>query len=174
MFSLTYDLWKEIIEEIAEVHDPLFAAMHQAAEELQLSKALIDDLKSKRELTIANDPWELQLTIEFIEDKINGFIIYLEAIEPQEVFEEIKANVASDNGFSLEEIEGFEIEHGLDIEEEIFEEMEESYGVRTEVGEHEVIFELVIFDSQDIDNSRSSDLAWQEDEHPKGKAWHTP
>ena len=174
MFSLTYDLWKEIIEEIAEVHDPLFAAMHQAAEELQLSKALIDDLKSKRELMIANDPWELQLTIEFIEDKINGFIIYLEAIEPQEILEEIKANVASDNGFSLEEIEGFEIEHGLDIEEEIFEEMEESYGVRTEVGENEVIYELVIFDSQDIDNNRSSDLAWQEDEHPKDKAWHTP
>ena len=174
MFSLTYDLWKEIIEEIAEVHDPLFAAMHQAAEELQLSKALIDDLKSKRELTITDDPWELQLTIEFIEDKINGFIIRLEAIEPQEFFEEIKANVAADNGFSLEEIEGFEIEHGLDIEEEIFEEMEENYGVRTEVGEHEVIYELVIFDSQDIDNNRSSDLAWQEDEHPKGKAWHTP
>ena len=98
-----------------EAHDSLFAAMHQAAEELQLSKALIDDLKSKRELTIANDPWELQLTIEFIEDKINGFIIYLEAIEPQEILEEIKANVASDNGFSLEEIEGFELEHGLDI-----------------------------------------------------------
>ncbi len=163
MFSLTYDLWKEIIEEIAQAHDPLFAAMHQAAEELQLSKALIDDLKSKRELTIANDPWELQLTIEFIEDKINGFIIHLEAIEPQEILEEIKANVASDNGFSLEEIEGFEIEHGLDIEEEIFEEMEESYGVRTEVREYEVIYELVIFDSQDIDNNRSSDLAWQED-----------
>ena len=163
MFSLTYDLWKEIIEEIAEAHDPLFAAMHQAAEELQLSKALIDDLKSKRELTIANDPWELQLTIEFIEDKINGFIIYLEAIEPQDILEEIKANVASDKGFSLEEILGFEIEHGLDIEEEIFEEMEESYGVRTEVRENEVIYELVIFDSQDIDNNRSSDLAWQED-----------
>ncbi len=174
MFSLTYDLWKEIIEEIAEAHDPLFAAMHQAAEELSLSKVLIDDLKSKRELTIANDPWELQLTIEFIEDKINGFIIRLEAIEPQEFFEEIKANVAADNGFSLQEIEGFEIEHGLDIEEEIFEEMEESYGVRTEVGENEVIYELVIFDSQDIDNNRSSDLAWQEDEHPKDKAWHTP
>ena len=163
MFSLTYDLWKEIIEEIAEAHDPLFAAMHQAAEELQLSKALIDDLKSKRELTIANDPWELQLTIEFIEDKINGFIIYLEAIEPQDILEEIKANVASDKGFSLEEILGFEIEHGLDIEEEIFEEMEESYAVRTEVRENEVIYELVIFDSQDIDNNRSSDLAWQED-----------
>jgi hypothetical protein len=49
------------------------------------------------------------------------------------------------------------------MQEEIFVEMEESYGVRTEVGENEVVYELVIFDSQDIDNSRSSDLAWQED-----------
>jgi hypothetical protein len=163
LFSLTYDLWKEIIEEIAEAHDSLFAAMHQAAEELQLSKALIDDLKSKRELMIANDPWELQLTIEFIEDEIDGFIIYLEAKEQQEILEDIKANVASDHGFSLEEIEGFELEHGLNIQEEIFEEMEESYGVRAEVRENAVIYELVIFDSQDIDDSRSSDLAWQED-----------
>jgi hypothetical protein len=163
LFSLTYDLWKEIIEEIAEAHDSLFAAMHQAAEELQLSKALIDDLKSKRELMIANDPWELELTIEFIEDEIDGFIIYLEAKEQQEILEDIKANVASDHGFSLEEIEGFELEHGLNIQEEIFEEMEESYGVRAEVRENAVIYELVIFDSQDIDDSRSSDLAWQED-----------
>ena len=35
--------------------------------------------------------------------------------------------------------------------------------VRAEVRENEVIYELVIFDSQDIDNSQSSDLAWQED-----------
>ncbi|MHB8119777.1 MAG: hypothetical protein ACYDHX_13800 [Methanothrix sp.] len=163
MFSLTYDLWKEIIEEIALAHDPLFAAMHQAAEELQLSMALIDDLKSKRELTIANDPWELRLTIEFIEDNINGFIIYLAAIEPLEILEQIKANVASDHGFSLEEMEGFELEHGLNMQEEIFVEMEESYSIRAEVRENEVTYELVIFDSQDIDNSRSSDLAWQED-----------
>jgi hypothetical protein len=164
LFSLTYDLWKEIIEEIAQAHDSLFAAMHQAAEELQLSMALIDDLKSKRELKIANDPWELELTIEFVEDQINGFIIYLATKEPQEILEEIKANVASDHGFSLEEIEGFELEHGLDIQEEIFVEMEESYGVMAEVRENEVIYELVIFDSQDIDDSQSSDLAWKEDQ----------
>jgi hypothetical protein len=163
LFSLTYDLWMEIIDEIALAHDSLFAAMHQAAEDLQLSAALIDDLKSKRELTIANDPWELQLTIEFIEDKINGFIIYLDAKEPQETLDEIKANVASDHGFSLEDIDGFELEHGLDMQEEIFEEMEESYSIQAEVRENVVIYELVIFDSQDIDNSLSRDLAWQED-----------
>ncbi|MDD4161508.1 MAG: hypothetical protein PHW87_03415 [Methanothrix sp.] len=163
MFGLTYDLWKEIIDEVALAHDSLFAAMHQAAEDIQLSAALIDDLKSKRELEIANDPWEFYLMIDFIEDKIGGFIIYLATVEQLETLEQIKANVASDHGFSLEEIEGFELEHGLDMQEEIFVEIEESYGVRTEVRENEVIYELVIFDSQDIDDSRSSDLAWQED-----------
>jgi hypothetical protein len=163
LFGLTYDLWKEIIDEIAIAHDSLFAAMHQTADELQLTADLIDELKSKKELKIANDPWEFLLMIDFIEDKINGFIIYLATAEQLEILEEIKANVASDHGFSWEEIEGFELEHGLDMQEEIFVEMEESYGVRAEVRENEVIYELVIFDSQDIDNSQSSDLAWQED-----------
>lgn len=163
MFGLTYDLWKEIIDEIAIAHDSLFAAMHQTADELQLTTDLIDELKSKKELKIANDPWEFLLMIDFIEDKINGFIIYLATAEQLEILEEIKANVASDHGFSWEEMEGFELEHGLDMQEEIFVEMEESYGVRAEVRENEVIYELVIFDSQDIDNSQSSDLAWQED-----------
>lgn len=163
MFGINYDLWKEIIDEIAVAHDSLFAAMHQAADNLELSTALIDELKSKRDLKIANDPWEFRLMIDFIEDKINGFIIYLATAEQLEIFEEIKADVASNHGFSLEEIEGFELEHGLDMQEEIFIEMEESYGIRSEVRESEVIYELVIFDSQDIDDSQSSDLAWQED-----------
>ena len=163
MFGLTYDLWKEIIDEIAIAHDSLFAAMHQTADELQLTTDLIDELKSKKELKIANDPWEFLLMIDFIEDKINGFIIYLATAEQLEILEEIKANVASDHGFSWEEMEGFELEHGLDMQEEIFVEMEESYGIRAEIRENEVIYELVIFDSQDIDNSQSSDLAWQED-----------
>jgi len=163
LFGLTYDLWKEIIDEIALAHDSLFAAMHLAAEELQLSLALIDDLKQKKELKIANDTWEFLLMIDFIEDKIGGFIIYLAAIEQLEILEQIKANVASDRGFSLEEIEGFELEHGLDMQEEIFVEMEDSYNVRTEIRENEIVYELVVFDSQDIDNSQSSDLVWQED-----------
>jgi hypothetical protein len=163
LFGITYDLWKEIIDEIAVAHDSLFAAMHQAADNLELSTALIDELKSKRDLKIANDPWEFRLMIDFIEDKINGFIIYLATAEQLEIFEEIKADVTSNHGFSLEEIEGFELEHGLDMQEEIFIEMEESYGIRSEVRESEVIYELVIFDSQDIDDSQSSDLAWQED-----------
>ena len=76
-----------------------------------------------------------------------------------------QGEVASDHGFSLEEMEGFELEHGLDMDEEIFVEMEDSYEIQAEVRENEVIYELVIFDSQDIDDSRSSDLAWQEENH---------
>jgi hypothetical protein len=157
LFSLTYDLYKEIVMDIAQAHESIFSAMHQAAEDLQLSAALIDDLKKKKELTIAEDPLELQLSIEFLDDEINGFIIVLIAKEPLEILEEIKANIVSDQGFSLEEIEGFELEHGLDIQEEIFVEIEESYGVTAEIREDDVIYELVIFDSQDIDNSISRD-----------------
>jgi len=163
LFGLTYDLWNEIIDEIALAHDSLFAVMQAAAEDLQLSAALIDDLKSKREIQIANDPWELRLKIDFIEDKIGGFIIYLEAKEPLDILEQIKADVASDNGFSLEDIEGFEVEHGLDMDEEIFVEVEEGYGVQAEAREDEVVYMLVIFDSQDIDNSLPGNPAWQED-----------
>ncbi len=143
--------------DVAQAHESIFSAMHQAAEDLQLSAALIDDLKKKKELTIAEDPLELQLSIEFLDDEINGFIIFLVAKEPLEILEEIKANIVSDQGFSLEEMEGFELEHGLDIQEEIFVEIEESYGVTAEIREDDVIYELVIFDSQDIDNSISRD-----------------
>jgi len=163
LFNLTYDLWKEIIMDIAQAHESLFDAMHLAAEGLQFTPALIDDLKKKRELTIATDPWELQLAIEFHDDEINGFIIVLVAKEPLEALEEIKANIVSDHGFSLEEIEGFELEHGLDMQEEIFVEIEESYAVTAEIREDLVVYELVIFDSQDLDNSLCGDLSCLED-----------
>ena len=163
MFSLTYDLWKEIIMDIAQAHESLFDAMRLAAEDIQLTPALIDDLKKKRELTIATDPWELQLAIESLDDKINGFIIVLVAKEPLDALKEIESNIVFDQGFSLEEIEGFELEHGLDMQEEIFVEIEESYGVTAEIREDLVIYELVIFDSQDLDNSLCSDRSCQED-----------
>jgi hypothetical protein len=163
LFNLTYDLYKEIIAGVAQAHESLFAAMHQAAEEIELTADLIDDLKKKRELTIANEPWQLQLAIEFLDDDINGFTIFLVAKEPLEILEELKANIASDQGFSLEEIESFELEHGLDMQEEIFVEIEESYEVTAEIREDLVIYELVIFDSQDIDNSRSCDRLLQDD-----------
>ena len=165
MNSLNYDLWKEIIDDAAFEHSSLFAAMHQASEELKISRTLIDELKNKREIMIADDPWHLRLQIDFIEDKIGGFKIYIAASEEQDVFELIKAKAAADQGFSLEEMEGFELEHGLDMDEEIFEAIEDSYEIQAEFIDSEVVFELVVFDSQDIDDSRKSNLAWQEDEN---------
>lgn len=165
MYSLTYDLWKEMIDDVAFAHSPLFTNMHQAAEELEISRALIDDLKNKRDLMIADDPWHLRLQIEFIDDEIGGFRIYIAAAEDLDVFDVIKAKTAADHGISLEEIEGFELEHGLDMDEEIFEVMEDSYEIRADFLETEVLFRLVVFDSQDIDDSRQSNLAWQEDEY---------
>jgi hypothetical protein len=164
VYSLTYDLWKEMIDDIAFAHSSLFTAMHQAAEELEISRALIDDLKNKRDLMIADDPWHLQLQIDFIDDEIGGFRIYVAATEELDVLELIKAKTVADHGISLEEIEGFELEHGLDIDEEIFEVMEDSYEIRADFLETEVLFRLVVFDSQDIDDSRQSNLAWEEED----------
>ena len=65
---------------------------------------------------------------------------------------------ALDHGTSLEDIESFELENGLELNEEIFETMEESLIVKADVMDEEIIFELVIFDSQDLDNSRKSDF----------------
>jgi hypothetical protein len=153
LYNLTYDLWNEIIDDVVIVHESLFEAMHQAADHLKLSKAFVEDLKRKGVMEIGEGIWNFLLKIEFIDDKIEGFRISLLAAESTEDFEEIKAKVAADQGFSLEEVEGFELEHGLELEEDIFEKMEASYGVIADVEEDEVIFELVIFDSQDLDNS---------------------
>ena len=49
------------------------------------------------------------------------------------------------------------------MREEILVDMEETYGIQAEVGEDHLIYYLVLFDSQDIDDSRSSELIWQED-----------
>jgi hypothetical protein len=164
VYSLTYDLWKEIIDDVAHEHLTLFMAMHQAEEEIEISKALIEDLKNKRDLIIADDPWHLQLQIDFIDDKIGGFRINIAAEEELKVFELIKAKSAADHGFSLEEIQGFEIEHGLDMDEEIFEAIADSYEIQAELSENEVLFELVVFDSQDIDDSQMCNLVWQEED----------
>jgi hypothetical protein len=163
VYNLNYDLWKEIIDDVVFEHSSLFAAVHQAAKEQQLSRNLVDELKNRRGIIIAEEPWHLRLQIDFIEDRINGFKIYVEAAEDLEVFELIKAKSAADYGFSLEELEGFELEHGLDMDEEIFEAIADSYEIKAEFSESEILFELVVFDSQDIDDSRKSNLPWQEE-----------
>ncbi|HOV82456.1 MAG TPA: hypothetical protein PLQ01_07235 [Methanothrix sp.] len=164
MFDLTYDLWKEIIADIVSAHEPLFSALHQAAEDIQLTKDLVDDLKKKREIAVASDPWEIALRLDFVGDEIGGFIIFLAAEEAVSTLEQIKADIASEYGLSPEDIEAFEIDCGLNMQEETLEEMEEVYGVRADVAEEgKIVYELVVFDSRDIDDSLYSDMLWQED-----------
>ena len=161
MLSLTYDLWNEIIYDAVEAHAFLFDAMHQTADQLKLSKELVEDLKQNGVKDVGDDPWHFILEIDLLEDKIKGFTISLLAAESMELFDSSIAKAASNHGISLEEIQGFEIEHGLEMDEEIFEKIEESYNVTTDFTEDGVIFELVVFDSRDIDNNLESDPAWQ-------------
>ena len=163
MYSLTYDLWKDLISDVIDAHDPLFMAMLHAAEGLSLSKALVDELKQTGVKEIGDNSWHFLLEIDPIADQIEGFSISLLAAEDRKVFEQIVADKAVDRGVSSDDIEGFELEHGLDLNEDIFVEIEDIYDIRAETVENGVFFELVVFDSQDIDNSRESDEAWADD-----------
>jgi hypothetical protein len=161
LLSLTYDLWNEIIYDAVEAHAFLFDVMHQTADQIDLSKELVEDLKQNGMKDIGEDPWHFILQIDHLDDKIKGFTISLLAAESMDFFELSIAKAAANRGISLEEIQGFEIEHGLEMDEEIFEKMEESYNVTTDITENEVLFELVVFDSRDLDNNLESDPAWQ-------------
>jgi hypothetical protein len=162
LYGFNYNLWLEIIEEVAEFHAPLFEAMHRAADDIQISRALIEDLllKGAREMDI--DPWHFLLRIDLLQDRIDGFRITLLATEEMALFEQVKAGTAADHGISLEDVEGFEIEHGLEMDEDIFEEIKESYDVEAEISGNAILFRLVVFDSQDIDNNRRSNEAWRQ------------
>ncbi len=158
MFSLTYDLWNEIVHEVMESHTPLFEAMQKATDEIKLSKELVDDLKAKGIVDVTEGHWTFFIQIELLDDVIEGFKISLIAAESMETFEQSIAMAALNHGTSLEDIEGFELENGLELEEEIFEMMEERFDVIADVTDEDVIFELVIFDSQDLDNNLKSEI----------------
>ena len=162
MFALTYDLWREIVEDVVVSHQPLFEAMHQAADDLELTPALIEELKREEEMALPGDE-HFKLVIDFVHDEIEGFIIFLAAEVPQEFLAELMADAAEERGFPLEELQAFELEHDLNMRKKILVDMEETYGIQAEVGEDRLIYYLVLFDSQDIDDSMSSELIWQED-----------
>jgi hypothetical protein len=122
--GLTYDLWNEIIEDIIDRHAPLFEAMHQAAEGIRLSKELVEELKLEGAKEIEKESWNFTLAIKLYADEIGGFSISLFSNEDLEAFWQIEAEAAADRGFALEDIEGFEIEHGMEMDEEIFDGIE--------------------------------------------------
>ena len=161
LHGLSYDLWNEIINSVIEEHAPIFEAMQKVANGLKISKTLVEDLKQNDSIEIAAESWSFLLEMEPEEDEIDGFKIILFAAEPISVFEEIKAHAAADWGFSLEAVTGFEIEHGILIDENIFLEIEEGYGIETELVGDGVLFGVLIFDSQDIDNQRENFKTWR-------------
>lgn len=163
MYEINYEIWKEMVEDIAFEYVPLFSIMHEVAKEMPLSRALVDDLKNTKELTISNDPWRMWLQIELIADNINGFIVYLMASEELNAFENLLSETAEDYGISLEDIDAFEIDHGLDMLGDVFEEIRDKYEIQPETRGSDIIFSLVIFDSQDIDDSKGNDIFWSED-----------
>ncbi len=160
---LTYDLWNEIIEDVIDSHAPLFEAMHQAANEFKLSREIVEELKLKGIKEIESEPWHFTLAIDLHADDIGGFSISLFSSEDLEAFWLLKGEAAADRGITSEDLEGFEVEHGLEMDEEIFDRIGEGFGISAEASDDEVVFELLLFDSRDIDNSRALADAWDEE-----------
>lgn len=165
MNDLNYELWQEMIEHIASEYADLFSIMHQAARELPLSRALIDDLKTKKELLISTDPWRMVLQIDLIEDDIGGFRIYLMTSVERDALEDLMSETAEELGITQEEIDAFEVDHGLDMLGDVFEKIRDEYGIQPEIQGGNIIFSLLVFDSQDIDDSMGNDIFWSEDVH---------
>ena len=152
-----------MIEDIASEYAPLFSIMHEAARELLISRPLIDDLLRTRELEISTEPWQMWLQIDPIDDNIGGFRIYLMASEDLDAIKELMMETAEDRGISQEEINAFEVEHGLDMLGDVFEVIRDRYEILPEIGGDNVTFSLVAFDSQDIDDSKGNDIFWSDD-----------
>lgn len=163
MNDLNYELWQEMIEHIASEYASLFSIMHEAAGELPLSRALIDSLKNKTELLISTDPWRMCLQIDLIEDDIGGFRIYLMTSLEMDGMEDLMTETAEELGITQEEINAFEVEHGLDMRGDVFEKIRDEYGIQPEIQGGNIIFSLLVFDSQDIDDCMGNDIFWSED-----------
>ena len=161
MFGLTYELWNEIVHDVSTAHSPLFEAMHDAVDGIDISRDLVLELKKNGMIDIGEEPWSFFLQIDPIDDAIEGFRISLISAENIDLFESSIAKSAANHGISLEEIEGFEAEHGLEIYSEIIKTIEELYNITAEIDDGEVLFELTVFDSQDIDNCKERDLLWK-------------
>jgi hypothetical protein len=160
LVTLTYDLWNSVIDAVIRLHAPLFEAMQRAEENLILSKPLVDELKIKGFKEVQEGDWIFLLIIEPYDDEIGGFKIYLLAAESSEVFHKAKVDATIAQNSSIDELRSFEVEHGLDLDDDIFEAMEEGYDISAEVTTNGLLFELVVFDSDDIDDSSKGAESW--------------
>ena len=160
MYNIDYAIWQEMVEYVVYEYAPLFSILHEAARELPLSRTLIDDLKASGELTVSCEPFRISLQIDPINDNIGGFRIYLMASIELSAMKELMSEVADDQGISQEEIDAFEVEQGLDMLGDIFEEIRDGYDIHPEIKGDDIIFSLLVFDSQDIDDSKGNDIFW--------------
>jgi hypothetical protein len=162
MYSLTYDLWNLIIEEAVDAYAPIFETMHNVADGIQLSRSLVEELKLKGIKGLTGENRQFLLTIEPHDDEIGGFKISLLTAESIDAFEKVNEEAVASQGFSLEDIKNFEAEHGLNMADEILDGIEAEFDVLAEKSEEGLIFELVVFDSEDIDNNNGmANRAWE-------------
>ena len=161
MAALTYDLWNNVIDAVIRAHTPLFGAMRRAVKKnLILSRSLVDELRVKGFKEVQEEKWNFLLIIEPYDDEIGGFKIYLLAAETSEIFQQAKVDAAIAQSASIDDMRGFEVEHGFDLDDDIFEAMEDSYDISAEVTTNGLLFELVVFDSDDIDDSGKGAESW--------------
>ena len=162
MYILTYDLWNIIVDEAVDAYSPLFEEMQRSADGIELSKSLVDKLKQEGALDVVDENRHFLLAIELYDDGIGGFKISLFISESLDAFEEIKDRAASAHDVTFEDIRNFEVEHGMDMAEEIMDGIEERYSVDAEETGDDIVFELVVFDSEDIDsNNLIGNGAWE-------------
>jgi hypothetical protein len=161
LYSLTYDLWNIIVDEAVDAYSPLFEEMQRTANGISLSKSLVDKLKQEGAMEVVDETLHFLLAIELYDDGIGGFKISLMISENLDAFEEIKERAAAVHDVTFEDIRNFEAEHGMNMAEEILDRIEERYSVYTEETCKDVVFELVVFDSEDIDsNNLIGNGAW--------------
>ena len=161
MYSLTYDLWNIIVDEAVYAYSPLFEEMQRTANGISLSKSLVDKLKQEGAMDVEDENRHFLLAIELYNDVIGGFKISLMISESLDAFEEIKERAAAGHDVTFEDIRNFEAEHGMDMAEEILDGIEERYSVYAEETGVDIVFELVVFDSENIDsNNLMGNRAW--------------
>jgi hypothetical protein len=153
LYSLTYDLWNIIVDEAVDAYSPLFEEMQRTADGIILSKSLVDKLKQEGAIDIVDETRHFLLTIELYDDGIGGFKISLMISESLDAFEEIKEMAAAAHDVAFVDIRNFEAEHGMNMAEEILGGIEERYSVYAEETGVDIVFELVVFDSENIDSN---------------------
>jgi hypothetical protein len=70
-----------------------------------------------------------------------------------DAFEEIKERAAAAYDITFEDIRNFAAEHGMNMAGEILNRIEERYSVYAGETDKKIVFELVVFDSENIDSN---------------------